>query len=121
MTGRAHIDHPFRFDANGRTAVTSTPEHIQDLVEVTLLTSPGERVNRPEFGAGLAALIFEPNSRTLADSAEFFVRTNLERWLRDIIEIESLSVVSEDAILTVNLAYTINGTGERIEQSVVRR
>ena len=43
-------------------AATSDDDHIRDLIEQVLFTSPGERVMRPDFGAGLLALVFEPNS-----------------------------------------------------------
>ena len=36
--------------------------HIRDLIEQVLFTSPGERVNRPDFGSGLLRLVFAPNS-----------------------------------------------------------
>ena len=57
------LDHPYHFDGRGRTAATGGADHIRDLIEQVLFTSPGERVMRPDFGAGLLALVFEPNSR----------------------------------------------------------
>lgn len=115
------VNYPYRFDELGRTATTTYREHVEDLVEITLLTSPGERVNRPEFGAGLASLTFEPNSTALADSADLLTRSNLQRWLQDIITIESVSVNRDDATLSIHVVYTLVGTGERVEQTVVRR
>src|SRR6476661_8979078 len=61
-----YVDHPYRFDARGRTAETTTGEHIRDLIEQVLFTAPGERVNRPDFGCGLQRLVFAPNSDELA-------------------------------------------------------
>ena len=37
-------------------------DHLRDLIEQVLFTAPGERVMRPDFGSGLLALVFEPNS-----------------------------------------------------------
>ncbi len=61
-----NIDFPFHFDRHGRTADTTPADHLRDLIEQVLLTSPGERVNRPDFGAGLLRMIFEPTSPEIA-------------------------------------------------------
>ncbi|WP_341890345.1 GPW/gp25 family protein [Variovorax sp. YR752] len=42
-------------------------EDVRQAIVVILDTEPGERVMRPDFGAGLRALAFEPiNAQTLA-------------------------------------------------------
>ena len=41
---------------------TRTTTHVRQLVEQVLFTSPGERVNLPDFGSGLLQLLFAPNS-----------------------------------------------------------
>ena len=55
--------------------------HVQQMIELVLFTSPGERVNRPEFGCGLLQLIFGPDSEALASATEYLVQTALHRWL----------------------------------------
>ena len=55
------IDYPFHFDRSGRTAITGAGDHVRDLIEQLLFTSPGERVNRPDFGSGLQQMLFAPN------------------------------------------------------------
>src|ERR1700730_1274121 len=45
-----NITYPFHFDNLGRTARDSNDDHIRDMIEELLFTSPGERVNRPDFG-----------------------------------------------------------------------
>ena len=47
------LDFAFHFDARGRTAETGGDDHVRDMIELVLFTSPGERVNRPDFGCGL--------------------------------------------------------------------
>ncbi len=44
------IDYPYHFDNRGHTAETSLADHIRDMIEEILFTSPGERVNRPGGG-----------------------------------------------------------------------
>ena len=62
----SQVDYPFSFDTRGRTSDTTADDHIRDLIEQILFTSPGERVNRPTFGCGLNQLVFAPNSPELA-------------------------------------------------------
>ena len=50
------LDYPYHFDGRGRSAATDQLDHIRDLIEQVLFTSPGERVMRPDLGAGLLAL-----------------------------------------------------------------
>ena len=107
-----HIDFPFHFDSRGRTAVTNQNDHIRDMIEQFLFTNAGERVNRPEFGSGLLQMVFAPNSPELAAALQHTVQAGLQRWLGDIIEVKSLQVTSEEAILRVTVQYAIRQTGE---------
>jgi hypothetical protein len=106
------IDFPFRFDHHGRTASTGDDEHIRDMIEQFMFTNAGERVNRPDFGSGLLQLVFAPNSPELAVALQFTVQAGLQRWLGDIVEIQTLEVTSEDAKLQVNLQYRVRRTQE---------
>ena len=43
--------YPFRVDVRGRTAAAASyDDHVHDMIEQLLFTSPGERVMRPDFG-----------------------------------------------------------------------
>lgn len=106
------IDYPYHFDNRLRTASTSYAEHVRDMIEQFLLTEPGERVNRPDFGAGLAQMVFAPNSPELAAALQFSVRAGLQRWLGDVIEVTALAVTAEDSTLTVDISYRSRATGE---------
>ena len=51
----------------GAIALAEYEEDIRQAIRIILGTDPGERVMRPDFGAGLRALVFEPiNTSTLA-------------------------------------------------------
>jgi phage baseplate assembly protein W len=108
-----YVDHPYRFDARGRTAETNTSEHIRDLIEQVLFTAPGERVNRPDFGCGLQRLVFAPNSDELAAASQFLVQGALQQWLGDLIELNDVEVLNEDAQLFINITYTERRTQEQ--------
>lgn len=100
-----NINFPYGIGSNGRTESTDYSEHIRDLIKQVLFTSPGERVNRPNFGSGLNQLVFEPNSLELVSTIQFLVRASLQEWLSELIEVIDLSVTAEDALLKVQLTY----------------
>src|SRR5574340_1228367 len=102
-----NIDFPFRFDSRGRSASTNDDDHIRDMIEQLLFTNPGGRVNRPDFGSGLQQLVFAPNSPELAAAVKFTLQAALQRWLGDLIELQSLDVTSEDSTLTILIQYLV--------------
>jgi phage baseplate assembly protein W len=114
-----NLDFPFHFDRLGRTATTAATgydEHVRDMIEQLLFTNPGERVNRPDFGSGLLQLVFAPNSPELAAALQFTVQASLQRWLGDVIDVQSLEVASEDSTLRIAIQYVVRRTGEtRVE------
>ncbi len=105
------LDHPYHFDGRGRSATTGQADHIRDLIEQVLFTSPGERVMRPDFGAGLLALVFEPNSTTLAATTQFLVQSGLQRHLSSLIAVNAVTVDSVDSALQVTVRYTVLADG----------
>lgn len=107
------IDYPFHIDGRGRTAGTDQDDHIRDLIEQVLFTSPGERVNRPDFGSGLMQLVFAPNSDELATATQFMVQGALQQWLGDLIQVEAVQVESEEATLRVTVQYVIRRNQQR--------
>ena len=113
-------DFPFRIDGRGRSARTSRDDHIRDLVEQVLFTTPGERVNRPTFGCGLLQLVFEPNSEPLALAVKATVQASLQQWLGDLIVVESVQVENEDSTLRVTIQYVIRRTQTRTTADFVR-
>ena len=116
-----HIRHPLGFDKRGRTASSGHAEHVRALVEQLLFTSPGERVNRPDFGGGLRPLVFSPNSAELAAALRFAIQANLQRWLSDLLDLRDLEVTSEDAVLLVRVVYVLRQTGETRAERFVGR
>ncbi|MBT2510678.1 GPW/gp25 family protein [Streptomyces sp. ISL-98] len=116
MRTRTDIAFPFRIDRRGRTAHAAYDDHVRDLIEQLLFTSPGERVMRPDFGCGLLDLVFTPNSPELASALELSVQASLQRWLGELIEVESLDVVSEENVVRVYLRYVVRSTASRRDE-----
>ncbi len=107
-----NIDFPYHFDSRGGTAATGDEDHIRDMIEQLLFTSPGERVNRPSFGSGLLQLVFAPNSPELAAALKYAMQASLNQWLGDLIEVQALEVACEDSTLSIELKYALRFTQE---------
>jgi len=110
----SYADSPLRIDGRGRTATTDADEHLRDMIRAVLFTSPGERVNRPDFGCGLRTLVFAPNSDALAGTTQLMVRAALQRWLEAELIVDEVLVEAQESTLTVRVAYTRRADGARL-------
>lgn len=110
-TARFDIAFPFHADSHGRTAGAGYDDHVRDMIEQLLFTSPGERVMRPDFGCGLLDLVFQPNSPELASTLQLSVQAQLQLWLGDVIQIGDLQITSDDNTVRVTLSYVVLPTG----------
>jgi Bacteriophage baseplate protein W len=107
----AQLDFPYRIDARGRSAETGDDDHLRDLIEQVLFTAPGERVMRPDFGCGLAQLVFEPGSVVLAATTQTLVQAALAQHLAHLIAVDEVRVEADDVVLRVFVAYTVRRDG----------
>jgi phage baseplate assembly protein W len=117
---------PFRIAPASRQAQRAAyPAHVAQMVRQVLLTTPGERADLPEFGCGLRALIFAPNSDALSATTQILVQQALARWLADHIIVRKVEVLApedtpgEDTIL-VRVEYELVATRtlDRVEVQV---
>lgn len=103
------IDFPYHFDGSERTARASEAKHIRDMIEQILFTNPGERVNRPDFGAGILQLVFAAASPEVAATTEFMIRGALQQNLGQRIEVHAVETEAEDALLRIRISYRLLG------------
>ena len=111
ISATTQVDYPFHFDGRGRTASTAQDEHIRDLIEQVLFTSPGERVNRPDVRQRAAAAGLRAEQRELAAATQFLVQGALQQWLGDLIAVEAVAVDSR----------RLGAAGERCSTSCAAR
>ncbi len=109
------IQYPFGLDAGtGQWAKEADYEkHVVQLIKQVLLTGPGERVDRPDFGCGLRRMIFAPNSEVSASLAQVTILEALNRWLSSVIQVSSVNVVAQNELLEVTVAYVLRTTQEK--------
>jgi|SRR6185437_10740119 phage baseplate assembly protein W len=105
---------PFAIDrAAGRAALEPDYEaYVRQLIRQVLLTAQGERINRPDFGAGVRRMVFAPNSPAVASLAQTFVYQALTRWLATVIKLEDVSVTADEEKLLITIRYLVLARGE---------
>lgn len=115
MTESLHaLRYPFSVDAGaGRAAEEGAYEaYVRQLIRQVLFTARGERINRPDFGAGIRRMVFAPTSPAVASLAQTFVYQALSRWLPAVIKVEEVQVAAEDEKLLITVRYLILQRGE---------
>ncbi|RKI31337.1 hypothetical protein D7Y27_37945 [Corallococcus sp. AB004] len=118
---RVDVAFPYSVDVRGATTVSPSYEsHVRDLIQQVLFTTPGERINRPDFGSGLLQLVFAPAGDELLASTRLLLQSNLQRWLGDLITVEGLGVTPEESQLVITLRYVVLSTGQRQQERFVR-
>lgn len=101
---------PLRLGAGKGLAVVDIQEDVRLMIEQILLTAPGERVNRPTFGVGIYAYVFEANSPFLASQLRAALDDNVYEHLGKNVRIVSLDVTRDDNELHVAIQFEIVGT-----------
>jgi phage baseplate assembly protein W len=92
---------------------TDYEAYVAQLIRQVLLTAPGERVNRPDFGAGLRRALFAPSSPETATMIKATVFQALTTWLGTVIEVDEVKTGFEDGRLDVTVVYTIKARGDQ--------
>ena len=109
------LRYPIAVDpARGRIAQERDFDaHVEQLVMQVLLTAPGERINRPDFGCGVRRLVFAPGGDIAATLAQTIVYEALTRWLSNAITVIEVSARAQDAVLEIRVGYAVKVSGER--------
>ncbi|MER8605535.1 GPW/gp25 family protein [Mesorhizobium sp. M1233] len=87
----AYMSFPFWVGPGG-PATSGRAAHVREQIEQILFTAPGERIFRPDFGAGVQRLVFEPNDQTLAALLTRRLQAALAPALQGEVDPKSLTV-----------------------------
>jgi phage baseplate assembly protein W len=100
-------------DSRGSMAMVSYDEDIRQSIRIILATNPGERVMRPDFGAGLRDFVFEPADLSTCNRLQTRVREALIDY-EPRINVQSVIVPppAQPAVnvLYINITYVIRST-----------
>ena len=96
---------------SGQIATAAYEEDVRQAILIILGTDPGERVMRPDFGAGLSAFVFEPMTPTTLESLRVRVNEALVDWEPriDVLEVTATSAPGEANLLLVRVDYRLRG------------
>ncbi|ACE82642.1 GPW/gp25 family protein [Cellvibrio japonicus] len=86
-------------DSQGRLLYARDDLSVREVIRNVLLTAPGERLMRAEFGAGLLDFIHQPNNETTRTLIASLVRKAIEQW-ETRVRVEEVAVVPDPQSLT---------------------
>jgi len=115
MTPFTSLRYPFSIDrVRGEVAQERSYEaHVEQLIRQVLLTAPGERIDRPDFGCGVKRLVFAPGGDVATTLAQTVIYQALTKWLSSVISVHEVTVRAEEARLDIRVGYAIRARGER--------
>lgn len=116
------MSFPPRVGSDGRFVWSSGETNIRESIAMILKTEPGERVGVPDFGAGLARFLFEPNNAATHARVQDAVARALARW-EPRLTVESLEMAAdrsdaETALLTITYRLVATAARERITLNI---
>ncbi len=106
--------YPVHLDPRDNLARVAYEEDVRQAVLIILGTNPGERVMRPDFGAGLKAFAFEPISTSTLTRLRTQVYESLIDW-EPRIDVERVRVSYDPAQkdkgkLLIEIQYRVRAT-----------
>jgi phage baseplate assembly protein W len=105
---------PLRVDQSGSIALGQGADDIGASIRMALMTAPGERVMRPQFGCRIWDLLFEPiNANTLGLMAEA-VRDSISQWEPrvDLEEVEVEPDPAHEGRVHIRMRYRVRATND---------
>jgi len=96
----------------GAAAIAAYEEDVHQAIWIILSTDWGERVMRPDFGAGLRSFVFGELSRTMLQQIQTRVRESLVKW-EPRIDVENVNATIDPAnqgCLLIAITYFVRVT-----------
>ena len=121
LLGRG-IAFPPRVGADGRIAWSEGEVNVREAIRIILMTDEGERLQRRQFGGGLASLLFEPNTAATRQQIQTRIERALAEW-EPRIQLESVAVEPdpndrEAAIATLTYRLVATRALERVSLGI---
>ena len=106
---------PLGVDHTGAIALTRAGGDLEDSIRVVLLTAPGERLMRPQFGCRIWDLLFEPVNANLLGLVSQAVREALAQWEPRIAveEVRPVQDRADSALVHIEIVYRVRVTNDR--------
>jgi uncharacterized protein len=106
---------PLEVDHTGSIAMSDGPADLDRSMRLILMTAPGERLMRPQFGCRIWELLFEPVTANLLGRIAQAVRDALAQWEPRIV-VDDVQAVPDDqqgSLVHIAIAYRVRSTNDR--------
>lgn len=106
---------PMRVDHTGSIALTNGAADLDQSIRVILMTAPGERVMRPQFGCRIWDLLFEPVTANLLGLISQAVRDAVAQWEPRVV-LENVTPTADpddNGLIRIAMTYRVQSTNDR--------
>lgn len=106
---------PLEVDHTGSIRLTSGPDDLDRSIQIVLMTAPGERVMRPQFGCRIWELLFEPITPNLLGLIAEAVRDAVAQWEPrvEVTDVVPLPDSNDGGLVRVGISYRVRTTNDR--------
>jgi uncharacterized protein len=106
---------PLDVDHTGAIALSSGVPDLDRSIEIVLMTAPGERLMRPQFGCRIWDLLFEPVTGNLLGLIAEAVREALAQWEPRIVveDVKPEPDPDNQALVRIQVTYRVRATNDR--------
>jgi len=109
------ISWPLEVDHTGSIRLTEGASDLDRSISLVLLTAPGERLMRPEFGCRIWDLLFEPVTPNLIGLISQAVRDALAQWEPRVVvdDVRPVPDPDDPALIRIMIDYRVRATNDR--------
>lgn len=112
------VAFPTGVGPDGRVRWSEGEAHVRESIRLVLMTEPGERVMRQDFGGGLGSFLFEPNTAATHHAIRLRIQSALARW-EPRVAVESVAVAADPddpraAVATIHYRLVATQARERV-------
>ena len=103
---------PPQLEVTGAPALVPYEEDIRQSIMIIMGTEPGERIMRPDFGAGLNRFVFEPANTTTMALVQTRVHDALVDWEPriEVLDVKVTTDAKEKNLLLIETSYRVRAT-----------
>lgn len=108
------LSWPMGVDHTGSLRLTQGAQDLDRSIHIVLLTAPGERLMRPQFGCRIWDLLFEPVTPNLLGLMAQAVRDALAQW-EPRVEVEDVACAPDvdPSLVRIHVTYRVRTTNDR--------
>jgi len=106
---------PLAVDHTGAIGLSAGVPDLDRSIEIVLMTAPGERLMRPQFGCRIWDLLFEPVTGNLLGLIAEAVREALAQWEPRIVvdDVRPEADPDNQALVRIQITYRVRATNDR--------